>query len=195
MYKSYIKRIIDILMAATFLIALSPVYLIISILIKLIDKGSIIYKQNRTGLYGRIFNMYKFKTMQNGNVTKLGRILRDTSLDELPQFFNVLKGDMSIIGPRPWITDYYERFNEKQKNRNKVRPGIIGLAQVNGRNKISIVEKIDYDLYYIEHISFKLDMSILLKSFAIVFKREDIKVNDEYIRNELKKLETINEIK
>ena len=178
MYKKYIKRILDIIVSIIILLILFPIYLFIGICIKLIDRDNVLYIQ-----------------MKNGQTTKLGKFLKDTSLDELPQLYNVLKGDMSIVGPRPWIPDYYERFSEKQKNRNKERPGLVGLAQVNGRNKISIIEKIDYDLYYIEHISLKLDMSILLKSFAVVFKRDGIKVNEEYIRNELEKLEKINDIK
>jgi len=195
MYKKYIKRILDIIVSIIILLILFPIYLFIGICIKLIDRDNVLYIQKRTGKCGKIFNIYKFKTMKNGQTTKLGKFLKDTSLDELPQLYNVLKGDMSIVGPRPWIPDYYERFSEKQKNRNKERPGLVGLAQVNGRNKISIIEKIDYDLYYIEHISLKLDMSILLKSFAVVFKRDGIKVNEEYIRNELEKLEKINDIK
>ena len=126
--------------------------------------------------------------MNKKKVTKIGKFLRNSSIDELPQLFNVLKGDMSLIGPRPWITDYYRNFNKKQKKRVDVKPGIIGLAQVNGRNSISIFEKIDYDLEYVKKLSFILDLKILLKSFKAIFIKEDIKDMDKYIEKEIKEL-------
>ena len=189
MYKKYIKRIIDIVISFIALIVLSPLLLIIAITIKIVDKGQVIYKQERTGKNGKNFKIYKFRTMKDKKITKLGKFLRSTSLDEIPQFYNVLKGDMSLIGPRPWIPDYYERFDEKQKNRNNIRPGLVGLAQVNGRKELDIFDKINYDLYYVEKLSFLEDIKILFKSLKVIVKKEDIKVGKMYIQHELEVLE------
>lgn len=188
MYKRYIKRILDIAISFLAIILLSPLYLIIGIAIKVIDKENIFYKQDRTGENGNNFKIYKFKTMKNGNETKLGRFLRSTSLDELPQFYNVLKSDMSIVGPRPWIPVYYENFNDMQKRRLEVKPGIVGLAQVNGRRSINIYEKIDYDIKYVENLNFFLDIKILVQSFKVIIVKEDIENSDEYIENEIELL-------
>ena len=125
MYKRFLKRVIDVIISFIALILLSPLFLIISILIKVVDRGQVLYKQTRTGLNGKEFKIYKFRTMKEGKITKLGSFLRSTSLDEIPQFYNVLKGDMSIVGPRLWITEYYERFNEKKKNRNNIKHGLV----------------------------------------------------------------------
>lgn len=190
MYKKYIKRIIDIAISFIALIVLSPILLIITITIKIVDKGQVIYKQARTGKNGKNFKIYKFRTMKDGEITKLGKFLRSTSLDELPQFYNVLKGDMSLIGPRPWIPDYYERFNEEQKNRNNIRPGLVGLAQINGRKELDIIDKINYDLFYVEKLSLIQDIKILIKSIKVIVKKEDIKIGNDYIQKELKKLES-----
>lgn len=122
MYKKYIKRILDIVIALFATILLIPVYVLIALLIKLIDKNKIIFTQSRTGLNGKEFQILKFRTMINGQVTKLGQFLRNTSLDEIPQFINILKGEMSIVGPRPWVPGYYVNFNDTQKQRVKVRP-------------------------------------------------------------------------
>lgn len=187
-YKKYIKRLFDIVFSLILIVILSPLLLIVSILIKIDSKGTILYKQKRTGKDGKEFNILKFRTMNKKKVTKIGKFLRNSSIDELPQLFNVLKGDMSLIGPRPWITDYYRNFNKKQKKRVDVKPGIIGLAQVNGRNSISIFEKIDYDLEYVKKLSFILDLKILLKSFKAIFIKEDIKDMDKYIEKEIKEL-------
>lgn len=192
MYKKIIKRVIDVIISLLVLIFLSPLYLLIALVIKMVDKGDIFYKQDRTGLNGKIFKIYKFRTMKDGNITKLGKFLRNTSLDELPQFLNVLKGDMAIVGPRPWIPDYYNRFNEEQKARNKVRPGLVGLAQVNGRKELDIIDKINYDLKYIQSVNILQDIKILLKSIKIIIKRENINVGKNYIENELQKLENFN---
>lgn len=160
------------------------------ILIKLTTKDKIFYNQIRTGLNGKNFKIYKFRTMKNKSVTKIGKLLRNTSLDELPQFLNVLKGEMSIIGPRPWIPEYYKRFNNNQKRRTEVLPGIIGLAQVNGRNDIDIFKKINYDIEYVDNLSFILDIKIiLLKSFKSIIIKEDMNKIEEHLYNELKELE------
>ena len=195
LYKKYIKRIIDILFSIIVLIILFPINLITIILIKIFDKGSIIFKQERTTLYGKKFYIYKYKTMKNNKITRLGRILRITSIDEIPQFINVLKGDMSLIGPRPWITNYYDNLNNYQKKRNDVRPGIIGLAQVNGRNKLSINDKINFDIYYVNNISFMLDLKILFSVFKVLFIKDDVVDMDKYIENEINNLKNNKEDK
>ncbi|MBR3324853.1 MAG: sugar transferase [Clostridia bacterium] len=192
MYKKYIKRIVDIFISLIVLIALSPVYFGIAVLIKILDKDSTIYKQIRTGKNGTQFIIFKFKTMKDGTVTKLGKWLRITSLDEIPQFYNVLKGDMSIVGPRPWIPEYYNNFNEQQKKRTKVRPGLVGLAQVNGRNKINIFEKINYDIEYVNNVCFLLDIKIALKSFFVVAKKDYIGGDNYYIKKEIELLKKQN---
>ena len=186
-YRCFIKRFLDILLSIILIILLLPLFIIISIIIKLIDKDEIFYTQVRTGIKGKEFKIYKFRTMSNKKVTKVGSVLRNTSLDELPQLINILKGDMSFIGPRPWIVDYYKLFNKKQKNRVLVRPGVIGLAQVNGRNSINIFKKIEYDLEYVNNYSFILDLKILLKSIKVIFDKEDIDM-DKNIKKELSEL-------
>ncbi|MBP3801894.1 MAG: sugar transferase [Clostridia bacterium] len=195
MYRRFIKRLLDIIISLVAIILLSTLFLIIPILIKILDKGSIFYKQSRTGEKGKEFKIYKFRTMKEGKITKLGRFLRSTSLDEIPQFYNVLKGDMSIVGPRPWIPDYYERFNEKQKNRNIIRPGLVGLAQVNGRKKLNIMDKINYDLTYVEKIGFLEDIKILVKSLKVIISKEEINLKGDYIKKELEELECSNQNK
>ena len=201
MYRMFIKRFIDILVSLIALLLLWPVFIVIAILIKVEDKGTVFYKQIRTGKNGKNFEMFKFRSMNvvergkemtmkhEQRVTKIGKFLRKTSLDELPQFLNVLKGDMSFIGPRPWIVEYYERFNEEQKRRVDVRPGIIGLAQAKGRNGLTIFEKIKYDLEYVDNISFIMDIKIIIESIKIVLKREHAGINQEDIKTELEQLE------
>ena len=169
-----IKRLLDILFSLVLIIITFIPMIVIMLLILVIDRVNPIFIQKRTGKYCREFNIYKLRTMKNDDYTKLGKILRKLSLDELPQLFNILKGDMSFVGPRPWILDYCELMNKKQKKRYDVLPGLTGLAQVNGRNTISILKKIDYDLEYVKNISFKLDLYIVLKTFYIVFKKENV---------------------
>ena len=122
MYKKNIKRILDFVISLLTIILFIPIFSVIALLIKFVDKNKVFFTQVRTGINGKEFRIYKFRTMKNGKITKLGSILRNTSLDEIPQFFNVLKGDMSIVGPRPWVTEYYENFNEEQRKRAEVRP-------------------------------------------------------------------------
>ena len=194
-YKKFFKRFLDIIISIIASIILIPVYILVSILIMLINKTNPIYKQIRTGKNGKNFTIYKYKTMKDGKVTKLGKVLRTISLDEIPQLFNVIKGDMSLIGPRPWITDYYERFNDEQKRRVSIRPGIIGLAQVNGRNNISVIKKIEYDLKYIDNLCFLDDLKISLKCFKSIITKEDFDKGEENIRRELVMLENKNKMK
>ena len=201
MYRYFVKRILDILISLLVLLILWPVFIIVGILIKKEDKGTVFYKQIRTGKNGKNFEMYKFRTMKeckrgdemkkshNERVTKIGQFLRKTSLDELPQFINVLKGDMSFIGPRPWIVEYYERINSEQKKRVDVKPGIIGLAQEKGRNKLSIFEKIEYDLEYVNNLTFWMDLKILIESIRIVLRSEHAEILQEDIKKELQQLE------
>lgn len=190
MYK-YFKRIMDFVASLTSLIILSPLMVLSAVLVKISDGGSVLFKQRRPGKDGKIFTVYKFRTMsektedENGRelsdverMTKIGSFLRKTSLDELPQLFNVLKGDMSFIGPRPLLCEYLELYTPYQMRRHEVLPGISGLAQVNGRNAITWEEKFDYDVYYVDHMSFWLDLRILFKTIKNTLKRADINCSD-----------------
>ncbi len=190
MYK-YFKRIIDFVASLTALIILSPLMALSAVLVKFSDGGSVLFKQRRPGKDGKIFTVYKFRTMsektedENGRelsdverMTKIGSFLRKTSLDELPQLFNVLKGDMSFIGPRPLLCEYLELYTPYQMRRHEVLPGISGLAQVNGRNAITWEEKFDYDVYYVDHMSFWLDLKIIFKTIKNTLKRADINCSD-----------------
>ena len=202
MYKKYFKRFFDILISLMVIIVLIPIFLIVFIAIKIEDRGPVIYKQIRTGKKGKNFNIYKFRSMtvetekkgkkmtHDQRVTKVGRFLRKTSIDELPQVINVLKGEMSIIGPRPWIPEYYQNFNKKQKQRCDVLPGITGLAQARGRNGLTIFEKINYDIEYAENVSLKMDLRIIFESAIIIFKREHAEIIQEDIQTELEQLRT-----
>lgn len=190
MYK-YFKRIMDFVASLTALIILSPLIALSAVLVKISDGGSVIFKQRRPGKDGKIFTVYKFRTMsektedENGRelsdverMTKIGSFLRKTSLDELPQLFNVLKGDMSFIGPRPLLCEYLELYTPYQMRRHEVLPGISGLAQVSGRNAITWEEKFDYDVYYVDHMSFWLDLKIIFKTIKNTLKRADINCSD-----------------
>lgn len=193
-----IKRFLDISLAVLGIIALSPAMLIISILIKLDSDGPILFKQKRTGKDGKEFTILKFRTMVKDNdvydktkkdkLTKIGKVLRKTGLDEIPQIFNILSGKMSFIGPRPWIKEYYENMNEVQKHRVDVLPGVTGLAQIKGRNRIPIEEKINYDLKYIDDYSFLQDLRtalLTLKKDALFSEGEG---NKDKINEELEAL-------
>lgn len=185
-YEQYFKRIIDILISATALIFLSPIILIIAIFVKCKLGSPIIFVQERPGKNEEIFNMYKFRTMidkddKEGNplsddlrLTKFGKLLRSTSLDELPELWNILKGDMSLVGPRPLLKEYLKLYNQDQKKRHLVRPGLTGLAQVNGRNAISWKEKFFYDVKYVNNVSFILDVKIIFITIKKIFVREGI---------------------
>lgn len=186
MYK-YIKRGLDFTVAFAALLVLSPLMLIVSILIKLNRDGPVLFKQERPGRGGKIFTVYKFRTMsvrtcdENGRelsdferMSKIGSFLRKTSVDELPQFINILKGDMSFIGPRPLLTEYLELYTPEQMRRHEVRPGISGWAQVNGRNTITWEEKFRYDVEYVDNLSFRMDMNIFIKTILNVLRQDGI---------------------
>lgn len=185
MYK-YIKRFFDILSSLIAIIVLSPVLVISAILIRTKLGSPILFKQERPGKDEKIFTLYKFRTMiderdENGELlpdserlTKFGKFLRSTSIDELPELFNILKGDMSVIGPRPLLVEYLPRYNAHQHRRHEVTPGLSGWAQVNGRNAISWEEKFDYDVEYVDNYSFYLDIKILFMTVRNVLKRDGI---------------------
>ena len=199
MYK-YIKRMIDFVLAFILLLIAAIPMIIVAIAIKIEDRGPIIYKSKRMGKNCIPFNTYKFRSMKtnrkelDGNlsheqmVTKVGKFIRKTSLDELPQLFNIIKGNMSFIGPRPWIPEYYEWFTDEQKRRADVLPGISGLAQVKGRNGINVFKKIEYDLEYVENMSFGLDVMLVLKTVVQVFKKTNAEISEQGIREEIKDL-------
>ncbi|EAI2980304.1 undecaprenyl phosphate N,N'-diacetylbacillosamine 1-phosphate transferase [Campylobacter jejuni] len=185
MYEKVFKRIFDFILALVLLVFFSPVILITALLLK-ITQGSVIFTQNRPGLDEKIFKIYKFKTMSDERDEKgellsdelrlkaFGKIVRSLSLDELLQLFNVLKGDMSFVGPRPLLVGYLSLYNEEQKLRHKVRPGITGWAQVNGRNAISWQKKFELDVYYVKNISFLLDLKIMFLTALKVLKRSGV---------------------
>ncbi len=185
-YDKYVKRSIDFILSLVAIIILSPVLVMVALLVRIKLGGPVIFKQQRPGLNEKIFTMYKFRTMtderdENGvflpdevRLTKFGKTLRSTSLDELPELFNILKGDMAIVGPRPLLVQYLPLYNEQQHMRHLVLPGITGYAQVNGRNSISWEEKFAYDIYYVNDIGFILDVSIILKTIWTVIKRDGI---------------------
>ena len=185
MYKSFIKRMLDLLVSLSLIIVLAPIILLVALLLKCV-LGAVLFRQERPGLNERIFTLYKFKTMSderdaNGNLLPdefrlkpFGKVIRSLSLDELPQLFNVLKGDMSLIGPRPLLVKYLPLYNEAQKHRHDVRPGITGWAQVNGRNDISWEKKFELDLFYVRNCSFALDAKIALMTMVRVFQRSGI---------------------
>lgn len=196
MYK-YFKRIIDFLLALVLLILAAIPMLFIALAIKLEDKGPVIYKSKRMGKGLKEFNTYKFRSMKTNRkelssgltheqmVTKVGKFIRKTSLDELPQLFNILKGEMSFIGPRPWIPEYYVWFTGEQKRRSDVLPGISGLAQVKGRNGINIFKKIEYDLYYVDHMSLWLDIKLVFETVVQVFKKTNAEISEQGIIEEI----------
>lgn len=185
MYEKVFKRIFDFILALVLLVLFSPVILITALLLK-ITQGSVIFTQNRPGLDEKIFKIYKFKTMSDERDEKgellsdelrlkaFGKIVRSLSLDELLQLFNVLKGDMSFVGPRPLLVEYLPLYNKEQKLRHKVPPGITGWAQVNGRNAISWQKKFELDVYYVKNISFLLDLKIMFLTALKVLKRSGV---------------------
>lgn len=185
-YEKFVKRPQDFLCALAGILVLSPVILVTAVLVRTKLGSPVIFKQERPGLDGKIFRLYKFRTMTDakdeaGNLlpdevrlTAFGKKLRATSLDELPELFNILKGDMAVVGPRPLLVRYLPRYNAHQARRHEVRPGFTGYAQVNGRNSITWEEKFDKDVYYVDHVSFLGDWKIIFQTVGTVLKREGI---------------------
>ena len=185
-YEKYIKRPQDFLCALLAIIVLSPVLIVTAILVRVKLGTPVLFTQERPGKDEKVFKLYKFRTMtdardENGNLLpddqrlpSFGKKLRATSLDELPELFNMIKGDMAVVGPRPLLVRYLSRYNRHQARRHEVRPGFTGLAQVNGRNAISWNEKFDWDVKYVDHITFVEDWKIIIKTLKIVFKHEGI---------------------
>ena len=186
LYCKLIKRFMDFLIAALSIIIFSPLLIILAILVRIKLGGPVIFKQERPGLNGKVFKLYKFRTMtdakdENGNLlddeyrlTSFGKKLSSPSLDELPELYNILKGDMSIVGPRPLLVKYMPLYNDEQKRRHDVRPGLTGLAQVSGRNAITWTEKFNKDIEYVDNVSLGLDISIFFKTIYCVLKKEGI---------------------
>lgn len=207
MYKRFLKRLLDIFLSGTALIFLSPIFLIVAVLIRTELGAPVIFKQERPGYKGKIFSMYKFRTMldpqtrdgrkltdkerlefvekgidiltDEERLPKFGRILRAASLDELPELWNIFVGDMSIVGPRPLATIYLFYYTKEEMRRHDVRPGLTGVAQVHGRNSISWDERFKYDIYYVDNYSLLLDIKTLVQTIAVVFKREGIGQGEE----------------
>lgn len=191
MYKKFFKRALDLVLSLVAFIMLMPIMAIIYILVRIKLGKPAIFKQQRPGKDEKIFTLYKFRTMtdekdENGNLlpdakrlTKFGMVLRSTSLDELPELVNIIKGDMSIVGPRPLLIRYLPYYTEEEKHRHDVRPGLTGLAQIKGRNNLDWNERFDYDLKYIKNITFINDFKIILGTIKKVIKREDIAIEQE----------------
>jgi undecaprenyl phosphate N,N'-diacetylbacillosamine 1-phosphate transferase len=190
-YEKYIKRPQDFLCALAAIIVLSPVLLVTAVLVRIKLGSPVLFTQERPGKDGKVFKLYKFRSMlppKEGEddpkydaerLTPFGKLLRSTSLDELPELFNMLKGDMSVVGPRPLLVRYLDRYNEHQARRHEVRPGFTGLAQVHGRNAISWEEKFDWDVQYVDHITFLGDWKIIFETVRTVLKREGISAAGE----------------
>lgn len=193
MYAKYFKRMLDFILSLTALIILSPILLIVAILVRIKLGSPIIFKQQRPGKNEKIFTLYKFRTMtdkkdENGNLlpdserlTKFGKLLRSTSLDELPELVNILKGDMAIVGPRPLLVKYLPYYTEEEKHRHDVRPGLTGFAQTNGRNVVNWDKRFQLDIEYIKNITLKNDLNIILQTIKKVLKKEDILVGNEHV--------------
>jgi lipopolysaccharide/colanic/teichoic acid biosynthesis glycosyltransferase len=191
MYKNYLKRPLDFILSTLAFLLASPIFLLVTLLLAIVNNGSAFFFQQRPGKDEKIFKVIKFKTMTdekgaNGELlpdserlTAIGSFVRKTSLDEIPQLLNVIKGDMSLIGPRPLLVQYLPLYNKEQKRRHNVRPGISGWAQVNGRNTISWEKKFEYDVWYVDNLSFLLDLRIIFKTVWKVFKSEGISQDGE----------------
>ena len=191
MYESFFKRVLDLAASFVLLIALGPILLLTALVVACAIGRPVLFRQTRPGLHGKLFTVYKFGTMTSAcgldgkllpdaqRLTSVGRLLRATSLDELPELFNVLKGEMSLVGPRPLLPEYLGRYSPAQARRHEVRPGITGWAQVNGRNTLSWEQKFDFDVYYVDNVTLWLDLRVLLLTVAKVIRREGISFKGE----------------
>ena len=188
LYKK-VKRIIDLALSITALLFLLPILLVVALLVRLNMGGPVLFCQLRPGLSGKLFEMYKFRTMldapegfvtgDEARITKLGGFLRSTSLDELPELINVIRGDMSLIGPRPLLVEYLNNYSATQMRRHEVLPGISGLAQVKGRNNLTWNSKFRYDVFYVDHIGWQIDLMIMLSTVKVVFLRSGFRAHGE----------------
>ncbi len=202
-YEKYIKRPQDFCCALAAIIVLSPIMAVTAVLVRVKLGSPVIFKQERPGLHGKIFTLYKFRTMtdakdRNGNLlpdevrlTKFGKMLRSTSLDELPELINMLKGDMAVVGPRPLLVKYLPLYNEYQARRHEVRPGFTGYAQVNGRNAITWEDKFEKDVFYVDHITFLGDWNIIFQTLKTVIRREGISSGSSVTMEEFKGSKTV----
>ena len=191
MYKLFFKRVIDIFFSLIFILLFWWLYIVVAILVKKKLGSTVLFKQKRPGLNEKIFIMYKFRTMidkkdekgdllpDKDRLTKFGKFLRSTSLDEIPELWNVLKGEMSLVGPRPLLVQYLSKYTKEEKRRHEVKPGITGWAQINGRNNTTWSDRFKNDVYYVENFSFLLDMKIIIQTFLKVIKRRDINQNED----------------
>ncbi len=198
MYAKYFKRVMDLICSCLALIVLSPIFLIISLLVKINLGSPVLFVQQRVGRDDKVFNHIKFRSMTNDKdkfgqllpneqrLTKFGKMLRSTSLDELPQLFNIIKGEMSIIGPRPLPIKYLSLYTEEQRKRHKVRPGLSNISAVTGRNKLTWEEKFEKDVWYVNNMSFLLDCKIIFKTLIVVFKRDGVTNSKGEFRSEFK---------
>lgn len=199
-YEKYIKRMMDVVLSGGALVMLSPLLLVTAVLVRIKLGGPVIFRQARPGKDGKIFHLYKFRSMtdekdENGDLlpdevrlTSFGKKLRATSLDELPELWNILKGDMSIVGPRPLLVSYLPYYTEEERHRHDVRPGLTGLAQVNGRNNLTWEQKFAYDLEYVKNISLLWDVKIVIATVGKVFSRADIQTDTQATEGNLAKI-------
>lgn len=186
MYRGWGKRFLDVFLAGVILVLSAPIFIIATLALATVNRGNLLFSQPRPGLHGKVFTLVKFKTMRdafdhqgnllpdNQRITKLGSFIRRASIDELPQLWNVLKGEMSLVGPRPLLVEYLPLYDERQARRHLVKPGITGWAQINGRNSLSWREKFDLDIWYVDHISLHLDTKILLLTIKNVLFRKGV---------------------
>ena len=193
-----IKRVMDFVIATILVVAFSPLFLLIAVLIKIDSRGPVFFRQERVGKNGKIFRIFKFRSMVSDNdmrdfssrdkYTFVGKIIRRLSLDELPQLFNVLRGEMSLVGPRPWVVEYWTNMNKEERARASVLPGITGLAQVKGRNGISIFSKIEYDIIYVRNFSFKQDVKIIILTVLTVLSGKGLDAGKEGVMDDIRNL-------
>lgn len=195
---SVIKRVMDFVFATILVVVFSPLMLITAILIKSTSIGPVFFRQERVGKGGKAFRIFKFRSMVWDNdmrdlssrdkYTVVGKVIRRLSIDELPQLFNVIKGEMSLVGPRPWVVEYWNNMNKEERKRATVLPGITGLAQVKGRNKISIFSKIEYDIIYVQNFSFRQDVKIIILTILTVFSGRGLDAGKEGVMDDIRNL-------
>ena len=198
LYKTVFKRILDIVASLVLLLLCGPLLIVLAILVRLNLGSPVIFRQQRPGFGGKVFTMFKFRTMRDAvgadgkplpddqRLTIFGKALRSTSLDELPELWNILRGEMSFVGPRPLRVEYLPRYSKEQSRRHEVRPGLTGLAQVSGRNLVSWSKRFKYDIEYVEKVSFVFDLYIVLKTFAVILRRSDISSSEHATMPEFK---------